>query len=140
MAVFRSFRYSKAFKLEVVKAMESGRFGSICEANRHFGVKGATTIRNWLLAYGKNHLISKVIRVEKPDEQSELVKMRAQVADLEQALGRTQADSLLNDAFFRLVCEKYGENPESFKKKANTERSTTRPPRKIKKRGPGRGK
>jgi hypothetical protein len=66
--------------------------------------------------------------------------MRAQVADLEQALGRTQADSLLNDAFFRLVCEKYGENPESFKKKANTERSTTRPPRKIKKRGPGRGK
>jgi transposase len=144
MAVFRSFRYSKAFKLEVVKAMESGRFGSICEAKRHFGIKGATTIRRWLLAYGKNHLIPKVVRVEKPDEQSELMKLRAQVADLEQALGQTHADNLLNDAFFRLVCEKYGEDPESFKKKANTERSTprstTRPARKRKKRRPGRGK
>jgi transposase len=140
MAVFCCVRYSKAFKLEVVKAMESGRFGSICEANRHFGIKGSTTIRRWLLAYGKNHLIPKVVRVEKPDEQSELLKLRAQVADLEQALGQTHADNLLNDAFFRLVCEKYGEDPESFKKKATTERSTTRPTRKRKKRRPGRGK
>ena len=140
MAVFRCVRYSKAFKLEVVKAMESGRFGSICEANRHFGIKGATTIRSWLLAYGKNHLIPKVVRVERPDEQSELMKLRSQVADLEQALGQTHADNLLNDAFFRLVCEKYGEDPESFKKKANTERSTTRPTRKRKKHRPGRGK
>ena len=140
MAVFRSFRYSKAFKLEVVKAIESGRFGSICEANRHFGIKGSTTIRSWLLAYGKNHLIPKVVRVEKPDEQSELMKLRAQVADLEQALGQTHADNLLKDAFFRLVCEKYGEDPESFKKKANTERSTTPSTRKRKKRRPSRGK
>ncbi len=140
MAVSHCVRYSRAFKLEVVEAMESGRFGSINEANRHYGIRGSTTIRRWLLAYGKNHLIPKVVRVEKPNEQSELPGLKAQVLELEQALGRTHAESLLNDAFFRLLCEKYGEDPESFKKKANTERSTASPTRKRKKRRSGHGK
>jgi transposase-like protein len=65
-------RYSQAFKRQVVDDIESGRFASIAAASLHHGIAGKNTVRNWVLRLGKNHLLAKVVRVEKPDEASQL--------------------------------------------------------------------
>jgi transposase-like protein len=110
-------RYSDCFKQQVVSDLESGRFASIEEARSHYGLGGKTTIQKWLRRYGKNHLQAKVVRVEKPEEADQIRQFRQQVARLEQALGKTQAENLLHAEYLKLACEALGTDLESFKKK-----------------------
>ena len=56
-------RYSIGFKQQVIRQLESGRFGSISEAKEHFGIRGDYTIQRWLHKYGRNHLLSRTNRV-----------------------------------------------------------------------------
>jgi transposase-like protein len=121
-------RYSSCFKQQVVTDLESGRLSSLEAAREHYGIGGAQTIHRWLRRYGKNHLLPKVVRVEKPDEADRLAALQRQVAELERALGRTQAQSVLNAEFLKLACQQLGVDPEEFKKKVAGEPST--PPRK----------
>jgi transposase-like protein len=116
-------RYSLSFKHQVINELESGRFGSIMEAQRHYGITGAETIRNWLHRYGKTHLCPKVVRVEKPNEASEIRQLKKKIQQLEQALGRTQADNVLNETFLEIACEALGQDVEAFKKKVGIEAS-----------------
>ena len=111
------FRYSACLRQQVVAELESGRFGSIEAARRHYGIGDANTISQWLRRYGRDHLRAKVVRVEKPDEQDQLQALRRRVAELERALGRTQAQSVLNQAYLELACEELGQAVESFTKK-----------------------
>ena len=115
------FRYSMSFKQQVVEELESGRFSSIYEANEHYGIKGATTVRNWLVKYGRNHLCPKVVRVEKPNEKDKILQLKKQIKQLKEALGQTQAENVINQEFLKIACEEMGKDVESFKKKAGTE-------------------
>lgn len=117
-------RYSVAFKREVVAALESGRFASVGEANAHYGITGATTIKHWLKRFGRSHLAAKVVRVEKPDEANQILELKRRIADLERALGQTQAQSLLNQQYLKLACDRMGQDIESFKKKCAGKPST----------------
>jgi transposase len=117
-------RYSECFKRQVVEELENGRFESITQARLHHGITGGTTIQTWLKKYGRNHLMAKVVRVEKPDEQDRIREYKKRIAQLEQALGTTQAENVLNAAFLKLACEQLGQEVESFKKKSDGKRST----------------
>ncbi len=117
-------RYSECFKRQVVDELENGRFASITESRLHHGISGATTVQQWIKSYGKNHLQAKVVRVEKPDEQDRIREYKKRIAQLEQALGQTQAESLLNATFLKLACEQLGQDVESFKKKSDGKRCT----------------
>jgi transposase len=117
-------RYSQSFKRQVISDLESGRFSAITQAKEHYGIKGAQTIRNWLLKYGRNHLCAKVVRVEKPDEKSKILELKKQIKQLKEALGQTHAESILNLEFLKIACEEMGQDLESFKKKAGIELST----------------
>ena len=117
-------RYSSCFQQQVVADLESGRLSSLEAAREHYGIGGAQTIHRWLRRYGKNHLLPKVVRVEKPDEADRIASLRRQVAELERALGRTQAQSVLNAEFLKLACQELGVDPEEFKKKVGGEPST----------------
>ena len=119
-------RYSQAFKRQVVEEIESGRFDSMQAAGLHHGIMGATTVRVWVARLGKNHLLAKVVRVEKPGEVERMMQLRRQVERLEKALGRTQAESLLNGEYLKLACEQMGEEVESFKKKSDGTRCIVR--------------
>ena len=114
-------RYSMSFKQQVVRELESGRFSSIGEANEHYGITGTTTVRNWLLKYGRNHLCPKVVRVEKPDEKDQILQLKKQIKQLKEALGQTQAENVINQEFLKIACEQLGQDLDSFKKKAGTE-------------------
>ena len=118
-------RYSECFKRQVVEELENGRFESITQARLHHGIPGATTVQKWINQYGKNHLQAKVVRVEKPDEQDQIRAYQKRVAQLEQALGKTQAENVLNAAFLKLACGRLGEDVEDFKKKSDGKRSTS---------------
>ena len=117
-------RYSLGFKQQVIRQLESGRFGSISEAQEHFGIKGQSTISYWLRKYGRNHLCAKVVRVEKPDEKNRIRELKKQVRQLKEALGQTQAEKIIGEEFLKIACEQLGQDVEKFKKKAGTERFT----------------
>ncbi len=119
-------RYSQSFKQQLVEELESGRFSSILEAKEHYGIRGASTIRNWLVRYGRNHLCAKVVHVEKPDEKDKIMELKKQIRQLKEALGQTQAENVINQEFLKIACEQMGQDIESFKKKVGT-RLFTRP-------------
>ena len=111
-------RYSEAFKLQVVRELETGRFKSTWEAGRAYGVNGATTLANWVRRYGKNHLLGKVVWVMKADEQAEVKTLRQRVRALEQALADAHLDLKLEAAYVQLACEAAGvTDVADFKKK-----------------------
>ena len=113
-----AIRYSEAFKLQVLREIEEGRFATRAAAYRAYGIRGQGTIENWAVKYGMNHLIGKVIRVETPKEVSELKTLRKRVKDLEKALASERLDHMLGEAYLQIACRTAGiEDVDGFKKK-----------------------
>ncbi|HZV82404.1 MAG TPA: transposase [Geobacteraceae bacterium] len=111
-------RYSEAFKLQVVRELEQGRFESAGAAGRAYGVNGSETVANWVRRYGKDHLLRKAIRVMKADEQAEVKALRKRVRELERALSDAHIDLKLEEAYVELACEAAGiRDVAEFKKK-----------------------
>lgn len=111
------YRYSECFKREVVGALEAGRFGSAYAAQEHYGIRGNGTIAKWLKRLGKNHLQTKVVRVEKPEEADRIRELQKQVGQLQRALGQTQVEKLLEEELLKRACALLGEEVTAFKKK-----------------------
>ena len=111
-------RYSEAFKFQVLRELEEGKFGTKAAAYRAYGIRGCGTIERWATKYGKDHLIGKVIRVETPKEVSELKALRKRVKDLEKALASERLDHMLDEAYLQIACRSAGiEDVDGFKKK-----------------------
>jgi transposase len=111
-------RYSEAFKLQVVRDLEQGRFESAGAAGRAYGIKGADTVAKWVTRYGKDHLLRRAIRVMKADEEAEVKALRKRVRELERALSDAHIDLKLEAAYVELACEAAGiEDVAEFKKK-----------------------
>lgn len=111
-------RYSEAFKLQVLRELEEGRFETRGAAYRAYGIRGNGTIERWAVKYGKNHLTGKVIRVETPKEINEMKTLRKRVRDLEKALANERLDHMLDEAYLQIACRTAGINDvDGFKKK-----------------------
>lgn len=87
------------------------------EVRRRFGIKGNTTLLKWVRKYG-NGSRGKRIRVERPEEISELERLRERVRRLERALADANMDAALERAYTSLACERAGLEVTEFKKKA----------------------
>jgi hypothetical protein len=74
-------------------------------------------------------LIPKVVRVEMPDEADRVRQPKKQVKQLQEALGKTQMQSVLNESFLQIACARLGMSIEEFKKKQSRGRAP-RPRRK----------
>lgn len=112
-------RYSESFKLQVVRDLESGRFANIGQAASHYGIKGSVTIRGWLIKFGKDRLMPRVVRVETPDEQNELKRLRQRVRQLEGLLADKELGLVISETYLELACERAGiMDVEDFKKKS----------------------
>ena len=113
-----AIRYSEAFKLQAVEELESKGL-SFDSVRRKYGVKGTWTVQRWVHKYG-NGTRGKVVRVEKPEEISELARLKQRVRLLEGALADSNLDLALERAYVRLACERAGiQDVEDFKKKAD---------------------
>ena len=118
------FRYSEAFKQQVVEDVERGRFASAHEAAHAYGVRGHETVQRWLRQRGRGRFVRETMRVEKPGEPGELKRLQERVRQLEAALADVYMDRALDQSFFEILCEEQGVDPESFKKKRDGEAST----------------
>lgn len=113
-----AIRYSEAFKVHVLRDLETGRFATMQAAKRAYGIRGQGTIETWAVKYGKDHLVGKVVRVETAKEVSELYALRKRVKSLEKALASERLDHLLDAAYLQIACRTAGiEDVEGFKKK-----------------------
>ncbi len=111
-------KYSESFKLQVVRDLESRRFRTINEAGSFYGIQGATTIKRWLIKFGKDRLMPRVVRVETPDEQNELKRLRQRVRQLEGLLADKELGLVISETYLELACERAGIlDVEDFKKK-----------------------
>lgn len=109
-------RYSQAFKQQVIDEIESG-IVTLPEARSKYGIKGTSTIQAWMKRMGKLRLLSRIIRVEKPDEKDRIKELERQIKELKESLADTQVRYLIAESRFEVVCEQQGLNPEEVKKK-----------------------
>ncbi|MEK7993793.1 MAG: transposase [Planctomycetota bacterium] len=111
-------RYSEAFKQQVLRELEEGKFGSVLGAARAYGIRGGWTIQKWMLRYGREHLMRKVVRVETPKEVNEVKELRKRMRELEKALADAHIDARLDAAYLKIACRAAGiEDVDDFKKK-----------------------
>ena len=110
-------RYSEAFKRQVVSELERGKHPSFESARRAYGIRGSTTVSNWMRKYGDPRLFPKKVRVETLKERDELSEARKRIRELETALSDAHVRNSLGESYFRIACERLGVDPEDFKKK-----------------------
>jgi transposase-like protein len=108
--------YSEAFKIQVVQEISRGRFASVLQAQKAYGIRGSLTIQAWLKKYGKEELLPKRVRVETMTEIDELKEAKKRIRDLEKALSDSHMDYCLERAFLEIACEQMGTSREELKK------------------------
>jgi transposase-like protein len=99
-------RYSEAFKAQVIKEIEAGTVG-MAEARRRYGIAGSGTIHWWLKKRGQNHLLNKVVRVERADERDRVKELESEKRRLESALAQSQLKVLALEELIKVAEEKY---------------------------------
>jgi transposase len=99
-------RYSIAFQQKVVSEIESGKL-TIAKARKIYDIKGGHTIQSWIKKLGKNHLLSKVVRVEMKDEKDKLKELENQKQQLESALAQAHLKLICLESLIESVEEYY---------------------------------
>ena len=108
--------YSEAFKMQVVEEIRQGKFASVLQAQKAYGICGMNTIQTWIKKYGKEELLPKRVRVETMTEIDELKEAKNRIRDLERALSDAHMDYCLERAFLEIACEQMGTSREDLKK------------------------
>ena len=88
-------RYSEAFKHQIVKEIEEGGL-ALEEVRVKYGIKGYSTIQGWIKRIGKLGALPKIVRVETPDEKSQIKELERQVQELKNSLAETQVRFLIS--------------------------------------------
>ena len=99
-------RYSISFKQKVVKEIEEEGL-TISQAARRYGITGGSTIQKWLLKFGKNHLLSKIVRVEMKGEKDRVKELEAENKNLKIALADATMAKYALETLVDIVDEHY---------------------------------
>ena len=108
--------YSEAFKMQVVEEIRQGKFVTMLQAQKAYGIRGANTIKQWVKKYGKEELLPKRVRVETMAEIDELKEAKKRIRDLEKALSDSHVDYCLERAFIEIACKQMGTSRDELKK------------------------
>ena len=117
------YRYSLAFKQKVVSEIEEGRINAE-DARRIYGIRGGSTIQHWMRRLGKNHLLSRVVRIEMRDEKDRIRELEQQKQELESALAQAHLKAIAWESLVECVEEHYEiDVKKNFGKKAQKRQS-----------------
>lgn len=108
-------RYSKGFKLQLVREVESGKLCAWAVARKH-GMKSKGSVMRWVRQYGSGRY-GKLIRVEKADEINEAARLRGELRRAKEALADAHMELALEKAFLEVACAQLNQSLEGFKKK-----------------------
>ena len=117
-------RYSKSFKLQVVREVEAGKL-CVAEVHRKYDIKGCGTVMRWVRQLGSGRY-GKLIRVEKAGEVNEAARLRGELRRVKESLADTHVELALERAFLVVACEELDQSLEAFKKKHAGGRRTRR--------------
>jgi|SRR5579871_1240526 len=117
-------RYSKAFKMQCVREVETGKSCAF-KVQRKYRIKGSATVMRWVRQFGGGQY-GKIIRVEKADEVNEAGQLRSELRRVKEALADTHMELALEQAFLVVACEEMDQSVEDFKKKHAGGRRTRR--------------
>lgn len=106
MEIGHVVRYSEAFKLKVIRDIEDGKM-NLLQAQRRYQLGSYSVIKSWLKKYGKNHLLSKVVRVETTDERDRLKALEKETQRLESALAQAQLKVMALEELITVAEEEY---------------------------------
>jgi transposase-like protein len=120
----RIIRYSKGFKMQCVREVESGESSPIT-VRRKYRIKGPATVMRWVRQFGSGKF-GMIIRVEKAHEVNETAQLRTDLRRAKEALADTHMELALEQAFLAVACEEMGQSVEGFKKKHAGGRRTKR--------------
>ena len=120
----KAIRYSKAFKMQCVREVETGK-SCAYTVQRKYKIKGGATVMRWVRQLGSGRY-GKIIRVEKAHEVSETGQLRSELRRVKEALADTHMELALEQAFLVVACEELGQSLEGFKKKHAGGRRTRR--------------
>ncbi|MDX2109628.1 MAG: transposase [Verrucomicrobiota bacterium] len=115
-----TIRYSEAFKLQVIREVEEGKYSGCTAAAKAYGIMGDSTVHCWAKKYGREHLTRKLIRVETQKDREDYKQLKERIRSLERALSDATLDLRLEREYVKLACEQAGiKDVEQFKKKAS---------------------
>jgi transposase-like protein len=99
-------RYSISFKQKVVNEIEKEGLDR-GEVMRRYGITGGGTIRKWLIKFGKDHLLNKVVRIEMKGEKDRVKELEDQVRKLKIALADATLQKGALETLIEIVDEHY---------------------------------
>jgi len=120
----RVVRYSKSFKLQLVREVEQGE---LCpaEVGRKYNIRGPATVMRWVREFGSGKY-GKVVRVERANEVGENGRLRMDLRRVKEALADAHVELALEKAFLEEACAELSQPVEGFKKKHAGGRRTKR--------------
>jgi len=110
-------RYSEAYKRQIVKEAESGKYSSLNSLAKAYGIGCMATVSRWIRKYGREDLLPKNVRVETLKERDELKAARKRIRELEVAMADGHIEYCLEKGYLQAACDRLGMDMESFKKK-----------------------
>jgi len=110
----QAIRYSKAFKMQCVREVETGR-NCAAAVQRKYQIKGTATVMRWVRQLGSGRY-GKILRVEHPQEVNEAGRLRGELRRVKEALADTHLELALEQAFLAVACEELDQSLEEFKK------------------------
>src|SRR3954471_14063402 len=117
-------RYSKAFKMQVVREVEAGQ-ATAAAVQRKYKVKSNATVLHWVRQLGSGRY-GKIIRVEQAGEINEVAQLRKELRRIKEALADAHLELALEKAFLAQACAQLNQSLERFKKKHPGGRPTRR--------------
>lgn len=111
----RVIRYSKSFKMQLVREVEGGQLCAAAVQRKH-NIKGSATVMRWVRQLGSGKY-GQVIRVERAEEVDEKGRLRLALRRVKEALADAHVDLALEKGFLEVACEELNQPLEAFKKK-----------------------
>ena len=92
-------RYSLSFKRMVVSELEAG--SSLSSVRERYGIGGGGTLQNWIRRFGKDYLLTHVVRIETMNERDRIKELERQLKETKVAL----ADTVLEKKFLEILID-----------------------------------
>lgn len=115
-------RYSESFKLQVVKEYEES-YLTRKELSLKYGLKGGSTISNWIKKYGSQSSQNRIVRVEKPNEKNRIKELEKEIERLKKALAHQTLVAVTKESMAEVIAEEFGVDLEEIKKKVEERQS-----------------
>ncbi len=101
----KTIRYGISFKQMVVKEVEEG--SSMEFVRKKYDIGGGSTIQKWIMAFGKHHLLNKIIRIETMNERDRLKQLEEDNKRLKMALADAYMAKDCLEGVIKMADEEY---------------------------------